>query len=40
MLTGNTVRILMKGDDVIVKLAWPEGKKINKKEVQTLTKQV
>jgi hypothetical protein len=40
VVSGNTIKVLMRGDEVIVKIGLPEGKKIPKKEVQTLAKQV
>lgn len=40
VVSGNTIKVLMRGDKAIVKIALPEGKKIPKKEFQALAKQV
>lgn len=40
VVSPHAIKILMKGEEVIVRLSLPEGKRISKKEVQSLTKQV
>jgi len=40
MVDDHTIKILMKGDDVVVRLRSSEGKNITKKEINHLTTQV
>jgi hypothetical protein len=40
ILSHHLLRIIMKGDEVVVKIIRLDGKKVGKKDVQSLTKQV